>query len=108
MTYTVVILTRAKLELYNDALWWAEHHDQEQAARWLEQFIAALDRLSENPQQHPLARESDLFDFEMRSLHFGVGKRTTHRALFRIRDDRVVVYTVRHVARADVSQNEIL
>ena len=43
-------------------------------------------------------KKMDLF-FEIREMLFGVGRRKTHRAVFRIRKDRVVVYAIRHLAQ---------
>ncbi len=34
MTWTVSLTSRAELQLYDAALWWAENRSTEQAVRW--------------------------------------------------------------------------
>ena len=56
---------------------------------------------------HPLAREDELFPFSLHQLLFGVGNKPTHRALFRVRDDKVLVHMIRHLAQDDVTPNDV-
>ena len=67
----------------------------------------AVADLSKNPERHSQSREKDRFDYEIRDLLFGLGRRPTHRAVFTIRDDEVVVMTVRHLAQRDLSPDDI-
>lgn len=99
MRYQVELTPQARIELYNSALWWAEHRSRDQAARWLVKFETALRQLKQRPERWPFAQENGIIPFEIREMHFGIGRRKTHRAVFRIRDDRVVVYAVRHFAQ---------
>lgn len=99
MSVPVLIQPRAKQDLLAAAAWWAEHRSPEQAARWYDGFLAAIESLSENPARHPLARENGKFPYELRELHYGLGRRPTHRAVFTIRSEAVVVLTVRHTAQ---------
>ena len=46
MTYQVKLLPRAKRQLYESALWWADNRSTEQAVRWLEGFEAALEQVA--------------------------------------------------------------
>jgi hypothetical protein len=46
-----------------------------------------------------LAPESGDFDFELRQINYGSGKRPTHRALFRIVGNTVEVLSIRHLAQ---------
>ncbi len=108
MTYAVVILPRAKAQLLEQALWWSENRSAEQAFRWLAGFEAKLASLAENPQRCGVARESDAFDFVLRELHFGLGRRkATHRAVFEIRDNAVLVHSVRHLAQRDLTTGDV-
>lgn len=107
MSYHVVITSKAESELYQTALWWAEHRSQDQAFRWLEGFELALAALCEDPDRHPLAREDADFPFSLHQLLYGLGTKPTHRALFRIRDDKVIVYGIRHLAQQDVSPDDL-
>ena len=99
MSYQVQLTPQARIELCNSALWWAEHRSSEEAVRWLTGFEAALSLLSENPERWPMAQENGLVPVEIRAMLFGVRRRKTHRAVFQIRQDRVVVHAVRHLAQ---------
>jgi plasmid stabilization system protein ParE len=56
MTYRVVLRRLAIQELDN-AFVWAARNAPATAARWLDQFVAALRRLDTNPQRCRFARE---------------------------------------------------
>ncbi len=107
MSRSVIILPRAKADLHDAAAWWAEHRSSEQALRWYEGFIDALESLADQPERHPPARENERFPYDIRELHYGLGSRPTHRAVFTIRPDAVVVLTIRHAARADISPEDV-
>ena len=107
MKHRVVLTSRAKVDLYQAALWWAEHRDSQQAANWLEKFEAAIAALQNNPQRHPTAREDQLFEFQLRQLIFGLGKRATHRALFELRGGTVWVRAIRHLHQDDVTPDDL-
>jgi hypothetical protein len=47
-----------------------------------------------------------LSDVEIRELHYGLGHRSTHRAVFAMRNDEVIVYTVRHLAQRDLTPDD--
>jgi plasmid stabilization system protein ParE len=81
------------------ALWWSDHRSTEQAVRWLEGFEAALQTLANDPGRLPLATESGAFSVVIRQLLFGLGRTKTHRALFEVRGDEVIVHAVRHLSQ---------
>jgi hypothetical protein len=56
--------------------------------------------------RYPLARENDQFPYEVRVMNYGVGSRPTHRALYTIRPNAVVVLSIRSVAQQDVSPDK--
>jgi plasmid stabilization system protein ParE len=107
MKYTVVITHPAEIELATNAQWWAEHRSVDQAIRWYEGFLAAIQSLERNPDRCPLARENDRFDVEIRELHYGLGGRPTHRAVFNVEGNRVLVLTVRHGAQRDLTDDDL-
>ena len=82
MSYQVQLTPQARIELYNSALWWAEHRSSDEAVSWLEGLEAALSLLSENPERWPMAQENGLVPVEIREMLFGVKRRKTHRAVF--------------------------
>ena len=107
MSYEVIVLGRAELDLNRNAIWWAEHRDVDQALRWLDGFTAAIDTLASNPQRHALVREDDLFPFPVRQLVFGIGSKPTHRAVFSVEGEKVLVYTAGHLAQDDLTPDDI-
>ncbi len=107
MSYRVVLNERAEDQLESAYLWWLKHHSPEQATRWYNGFLAALESLHENPDRHGFARENPKFPVSVRELLFGLGRRNTHRALFTIRHDLVFVFSIRHVAQSDVVSDEL-
>jgi plasmid stabilization system protein ParE len=107
MKYQVDFGAEARSNFFEAARWWAKNRSVEQARRWIEQFQAAIDGLAHSPQQHSLARESDQFSIPLRELHFGLGRRPTHRALFYIEGDMVHVVSVRHVGQRDLTPDDM-
>ncbi len=109
MKTKVLITSKAKLQLVACARWWSEHRNADQASRWLEGFEEAIDLLGDNPEQHGLARENDLYElsYPVRQLLYGLGKKPTHRAVYEVRGDTVFVVAVRHLAQDDLSSNKL-
>jgi plasmid stabilization system protein ParE len=101
-------LTRNALDSIDRAVeWWALHRDASQANRLLVKFFESIELLKKMPKRCSVARESVLFAFELRELHFGVGKRITHRALFRVEEDAVVILQVRQHQQNDIQAGEV-
>jgi plasmid stabilization system protein ParE len=107
MSFRVAITEQAEREMHCAFDWWTEHRSKRQADRWYAGLAKAIAALSENPERHGQSRESDRFAYEIRDLLFGLGRRPTHRAVFAIRGEEVVVLTVRHVTQRDLSPNDI-
>lgn len=103
----VILLDRAHDELEENCRWWAEHRSVSQAERWYDGFIAALKRLSTDAERHALATENAAFAEEIRQLNYGLGRRPTHRAVFTIRPDMILVLRVQHLAQQPLSPDDI-
>jgi plasmid stabilization system protein ParE len=106
-SYSVVFTEQAAQELQEAAEWWAEHRSFEQAARWYGGFSAKIESLCESPERCPLADENHAFPYEIRELHYGLSARPTHRAIYAIVSDFVVILTVRHAARRALRPDDI-
>src|SRR5260221_12105702 len=102
MSLRVVLTEQAEREMQSAFNWWAEHRSKRQADRWYAGLAKAIAALSENSQRHGHSRESDRFAYPIRDLLFGLGRRPTHRAIFTIRGEDIVVLTIRHVAQKDL------
>lgn len=108
MTRRLIITPVASAILDEVAQWYqSTSGDPEVADRWWSGFRDKLESLTTDPERFPLARESDEFGFELRELHYGSGRRTTHRALFRIAGGAVEVLTIRHAAQRDVTAADL-
>ena len=107
MSLPVIITPEAAQNLWEAAEWWARHRSLAQAQRWYDGFVDALDSLADRPFRCSLARENDDFPYELRELHYGVGSRPTHRALFTVRPDAVIVLSIRHAAQKDVAPDDL-
>lgn len=108
MTYKVSIPPRVRGHLKLASAWYAERSGSVAVAeRWHNGFLATLDSLKTNPSRCGVAHESECFDFEIRELLYGSGRRKTHRALFRIVGDRVEILAIRHVAQRDLNPDDL-
>lgn len=101
MSMVVGLTERAEGELDAAYMWWAENRSAEQAARWFNGMAETIESLVDRPSQWPLAREDDRASYELRERHFGVGSNPSHRILFTIRPELVLVLSIRHVAQQD-------
>jgi hypothetical protein len=63
--------------------------------------------LAQNPERCSIAKESEVFEFVVRELHYGVRSKATHRAVFEIRGEEVIVYSVRHLAQRDLMPDDM-
>ena len=107
MNFTVVLTDRAARELEETTRWWAEHRSTNEAKRWYTAFLQAIFSLESNPERCAFARENGKLTYEVRQLAFGLGRRFTHRAVLTIRDDVVVILSIRHLARQDIAADEL-
>ena len=101
------ILPRATVQLYEASLWWATNRSVAQAARWLAEIEGTIQGLSDTAPRHPLARESDAFDFSVHQCNFGVLNKPAHRILYSFDNSQVLVYSVRHLSQSDLPPDEI-
>ena len=107
MSFRVVITEQAEREWQSAFDWWTEHRSKRQADRWYAGMANAIADLSANAELYSRSRERDRFVFEIRDLLFGLVRRPTHRAVFTIRGDEVVVLAVRHLAQRDLVPGDI-
>ncbi len=70
-------------------------------------FARAIRSLAKDPERHAPAYESETFRYELRQLNYGLGRRPTHRAVFTIREDTVVILRIRHLAQDELSPGDV-
>jgi plasmid stabilization system protein ParE len=102
MSFEVLITLRGQQEAQSIHDWWSRHRSAEQASRWYEECWKCISSLEDDPERWPLAGESDRFPYSLRQLNFGLGRRPTHRILYTMRHDRVVVLRVRSLSQQDL------
>ena len=107
MKYSVAITERAAREIEETAAWWAGERSTEQAQRWYQGIHTAIAGLATLPERCPLVAERIEVPYEIRQLQYGLGSRPTHRVIFSIVRETVIVLTVRHVARGPLQADDL-
>ncbi len=107
MIHQVVLTDQAHRDLLQACTWWAENRSAEQAERWYDGFAKAILSLATDPERRPLAPESQDLPYEIRQLNYGLGRRPTHRAVFTIRPNMVLILRVRHLAQKPLSPEDV-
>lgn len=107
MSWEVIISDAAHSQLHEIYEWWAKNRSAEQAARWFNLFVQEIESLSNNPQRCRPSFDSNFIPCEVRDLYFGLGRKPTHRAVFTIRDDKVVVLAIRHLAQDNLKPDNL-
>jgi plasmid stabilization system protein ParE len=94
MSYRVVVLARARLDVARIYDWIADR-STDGAQRWFDQFEKATATLGTNPFIAPLAPESGSLGIEVRHILFRTRSGGTYRAVFTVVDDEVRILRVR-------------
>lgn len=104
--FKVVITGPAKLDIQSAYDWWAKNRSAADAIRWYTGIFESIKSLEDMPERCPLAPETALVKQGLRQLHYGIGASPTHRIVFTIDENEVVVLRIRHSAqdRLDVSE----
>jgi hypothetical protein len=108
MSYHLKFTEEAANRLFEIAKWYLEASQSiDVATTWYDGFLGELESLEQNPWRGSIAGENELFDFELRELLYGSGKRLTHRALYRVVGNVVEVLTIRHRAERPIGPDDI-
>ncbi len=103
----LVITEPADQDIQEAFEWWRDHRSTDEALHWYRRIVVAIDTLRNMPECCPFAPETDLHPLGLRELHFGVGRRPTHRIVFTIDGETVVVLRVRHSARRALTADDL-
>lgn len=106
MTYKVVLLSRAEQDLREATEYIAERAPAT-AARWFNEFVTALEKLSKNPERCGLAPESGLFSCRVRQFFYRSKSKYPTRALFTIVGDEVRILMIRRPGQAPVGEKDV-
>jgi len=107
MNFAVVILPEAEDIIFRTAQWWAKNRSADQARHWFSGLYDAFETLRQNPERCPLAREKSIFPIELRELHYGIGSRSTHRVIFTVRPEQVIILTMRHTSQGNLELEDL-
>jgi plasmid stabilization system protein ParE len=107
MNYTVVTTERAAREIEDAAAWWTRERSLDQAQRWYEGIRTTIAGLATSPERYPIVAEREHLPYEVRELHYGLGSKPTHRVIFTIVRETVLVLTVRHTARRPLQPKDL-
>jgi len=94
--FDVRITPQAEKDIQRNFEWWRDNRDPDQAEEWYNSIFPAIDSLRQMPRRCTFAREQETFSGELRQLLFGIGRKTTHRIVFTIEDQTVLVLAVLH------------
>jgi toxin ParE1/3/4 len=105
MAYRIEFTQRALRDV-DEAYEWIARGSRRHAGRW---YVAILDRietLRDHPLRCPLAPETESFEREIRQLLHG-RRGGVYRVLFAVEEERVVILSVRHGARAPLAPEDL-
>ncbi|GAB4157581.1 MAG: hypothetical protein Tsb009_34680 [Planctomycetaceae bacterium] len=100
MAYRISVTNLAVNAMDATVKWYGEQVP-DLGRQWRLGMEAAIKSLAENPERCSLIPELEGSELEIRELLYGIGRRKTHRILFRIVEQTVEVLAVRHVAQDD-------
>jgi len=103
--FTVKLTSRAEQDITQNADWWEAYRSKEQADRWYQGIYKAMQSLSSQPARCGTAPEASELGLPLRHLLFGISRRATHRVLFRIEGDDVIIYRVLHMSQAVIEDD---
>jgi plasmid stabilization system protein ParE len=107
MTYHVIITDRAEADIQHAFDWWSENRSREQATRWYEGIYPAIESLARSPRRFGYASERELVPTLLRQMPYGIARKPSHRILYTIDGDDVIILRVRHVAQAAFAPGEL-
>lgn len=106
MTFSVRILKLAWSDA--DSIFaWINERSPAGAARWYAAFLSAARNLSDDPERHGIAPESESLDREIRHRFFKTRRGRVYRLLFAIVGEEVRVLRVRGPGQPPVRQQDI-
>ncbi|MBF2020300.1 MAG: type II toxin-antitoxin system RelE/ParE family toxin [Hydrococcus sp. C42_A2020_068] len=107
MTYQVIIIPNALLEIAKAYRWISSNIDERTAIDWYDSLMTAISSLQNFPKRCPLAPEAKDLEQEIRQLLVGKKRKTLYRVLFQVEADTVYVLYVRHSRRPRLNAKDV-
>ncbi|MEM9539319.1 MAG: type II toxin-antitoxin system RelE/ParE family toxin [Cyanobacteria bacterium P01_E01_bin.42] len=101
MVFRVEISPSALQDIENILIWMTENYP-EIAEEWYFGILDAIQTLNKFPNRCSLAPENEEIGSEIRQLLY-----KQHRIIFRIIDDSVFIYRIRHIARDRIVSEDL-
>lgn len=103
-----VVITKHAQRRIRQITGWYRRQSAVAAADWYNGVIDAILSLEKDPERCELIPEHDRFQFSvpLRHLLYGSGREKTHRIIFVIRPDKVVVHEIRHMAQSELKPDD--
>ena len=107
MERRVIITGPAESDVLSNHAWWAENRSEDQAIRWLEGIYDTMLGLANTADVHPLATETALRKAGIKQASFGLGRRPTHRIVFSIDGNSVIIFRVRAFKQQEIDLGDL-
>ena len=101
----LIITDAAKRDIQAAYDWWKKRRSANQAERWYLSINAAFKTLVVFPDSCPFV--SGLEERGVREKLFGVGRKSTHRILFALESDSVMILRIRHTSQAELALEDL-
>ena len=103
-----VRFTRQATAAFDETLEWYKARSPEAAHKWVAAVELALDRLEADPHRYPRAAEDGQFPAPLYQYAFGGGRKLTHRMVYVIRPQAVVVHAIRRLSQDALSLDDLM
>ncbi len=97
--FAVILTSKAETDIETNVRWWSENRSRDQAERWYSEIAAKINTLEQMPLRCSTAPEGHRLNLPIKHLLFGLSSRPTHRVLFTIVNDQVIVLRVLHTSQ---------
>ena len=106
MRFRVEFETKARRDIEKEARYLRREYGARVENRWRSQVNRFLIQLETEPHRYARAEEAEDLQRDLRELIIGKKRGTTHRVLFTIRGNLVVVHRVRQAAQDRLTEEE--
>lgn len=92
---------------FDETLTWYLRQSATAATKWIDAVERAVEQLEAEAEAGSPVPESQRLQITLLQTLIAVGKKPTHRMVYAIRDRTVTVYAIRHLARDELTEDEL-
>ncbi len=107
MNFEIVIKPKAKWDIRKEESYLTRDRNTRAVPKWQARVIHFRTQLAADLHRYPQAEEADDLGLDLRELSIGKKRGTTHRVLFTIRGNLVVVHRVRQAAQDRLTEDDL-